>query len=379
MNPSLQVTQIRVPPDFIDLGLGDPAFSLLPLERIQRSAQACFAQGDPAFLQYGAEQGNVYFRQGLAGFLSRAYGFAVDLESLMVTTGASGGLDLLCTLITRPGQTIFVEEPSYFLALRIFADHGLRVVSIAMDADGMNLDELERELARVRPKFVYVIPTFQNPSGTTLSARRRERLAGLSREHDFLVIADEVYHFLDYSRIPPKPLAAWTEIGNIISVGSFSKILAPGLRLGWIQAQAEHIQRLVSSGLLDSGGGMNPLGSALVRNIIEDGGLEENIASLKAVYAERVGVMDAALRRYLPAAEYTLPQGGYFFWIRLPGGTDTAELQVRARDFKVGFRPGVRFSSRDGLGDHARLSFVYYTSEEVEEGVMRLGRCWQAG
>jgi 2-aminoadipate transaminase len=194
----------------------------------------------------------------------------------------------------------------------------------------------------------------------------------LSRQHDFLVVADEVYHFLSYSDQPPKPFAADTKTGDIISLGSFSKILAPGLRLGWMQANAKIIQRCVNSGLLDSGGGMNPFTSAIVCSVLETGGLEQNITKLIATYRTRVAVMDTALQRHLPGIEYTLPRGGYFFWLHLPKGINASELQRRAEAFKVGFRPGALFSCQGGMQDYIRLSYVFYEPDELEQGIMRI-------
>jgi len=282
------------------------------------------------------------------------------------------GLHLICTLFTHPGDTIFVEEPTYFFALRIFADHDLRLIPIRTDENGLLIESLEEKLTGSRPKFLYITPTYQNPTGHTLPPERRRRLVSLSRQHDFLVVADEVYHFLSYSGQPPKPFAADTEAGNIISLGSFSNILAPGLRLGWMQANAEIIQRCVNSGLLDSGGGMNPFTSAIVCRVLETGGLEQNIAKLIAAYRTRIAIMDAALRQHLPGIKYTLPQGGYFFWIHLPNGINAGELQRRVEAFKVGFRPGALFSCQGGMQDYIRLSYVFYEPDELEQGVLRL-------
>ena len=368
----MQISQFYVPPGFIDLGLGDPQFSLLPLDLMRRAAEERLGQNDPEFLQYGAKQGDGTFRQSLARFLSRGYGFPAGPDSLFITSGASMGLHLICTLFTHPGDTIFVEEPTYFFALRIFADHDLRLIPIRTDENGLLIESLEEKLTESRPKFLYIIPTFQNPTGHTLPPERRKRLVSLSRQHDFLVVADEVYHFLSYSGQPPKPIAAEPEAGNVISLGSFSKILAPGLRLGWMQANAEIIQRCVNSGLLDSGGGMNPFTSAIVCRVLETGGLEQNIAKLIATYRTRIAVMDAALRHNLPGIEYTLPQGGYFFWIHLPNGINAGELQRQAEAFKVGFRPGALFSCQGGMQDYIRLSYVFYEPDELEQGVLRL-------
>ena len=375
MTKPLQTVQIQIPPGVIDLGLGDPPPSLLPVDLIRQAAEACFSAGDPSFLQYGAEQGDGKFRLALAQFLSNGYGLPVDPARLFVTNGVSNALDQICNLFTRPGDLIFVEDPTYFLALRIFNDHNLRIIPIQTDKNGLRIESLEEKLAEYHPKFLYLIPTFQNPTGHTLAQERRERLSQLCQEHDFILVADEVYHFLNYFDKPPTPIAAYTDIENVISLGSFSKILAPGLRLGWMQSHPERIKRFVKSGLLDSGGGLNPFTSAIIRDVLESGGLEENIVKLVGIYRSRAVVMDSALRRYLPKTSYVVPQGGYFFWVRLPGNLDAAALQKNAELFKVNFRAGARFSSVEGMRDYIRLSFVYYEPDKIEEGLRRLKQC----
>ncbi len=374
MSNSPSTVQINIPPGFIDLGVGDPQLELLPLDLIRKAANQRLGQKDASLLQYGAEQGDGRFRRVLAEFLGRGYGFPVNPDHLFVTAGISSGLDLLCTLLAQPGDTIFVEEPTYFLALRIFADHGLRLVPIPMDDSGLVVEAVEEALKTFHPKFLYLVPTYQNPSGRTLSQERREALLRLSNQYGFLLLADEVYHFLSYGAPPPKSYAASTQFENVVSLGSFSKILAPGLRLGWIQAHPAVIRRLTGCGLLDSGGGMNPFTSGIVRGLIEAGELEGNIQKLVDAYGPRVQTMDKGLKRYLPAAQYIPPQGGYFFWVRLPG-LDTGELQQKSQAFQVGFRPGVRFSSRSGLNDYMRLGISFYDAEQIEQGLQRLGKC----
>lgn len=375
MTTALATHQIKIPPGVIDLGQGDPPFSLLPLDLLRRASESRFAEGDPAFLQYGAEAGDGRFRVALADVLSRGYGLPVPAESLFITNGVSNALDLICSLFARAGDTIFVEEPSYFLALRIFADHGLQVESIATDEHGLVPAALEEALAHRRPKFLYLIPTFQNPTGRTLPPERRQRLVELCQQHGFLLLADEVYQFLSYASKPPDPFAAHTDIENVVSLGSFSKILAPGLRLGWIQAHSKIVTRLEGCGLVDSGGGLGPFISALVCAALENGGLEENIANLVSIYRSKLAVMDEGLRRHLPGVSYAVPEGGYFFWVKLPGAMDASALQKKAERYKVNFRPGIRFSSRSGLRDYARLCFIFYDGEEIEEGLRRLGEC----
>jgi 2-aminoadipate transaminase len=375
MTTPFSTIQNLVPPDVIDLGLGDPSLSLLPLDLIREAAQLRLSQGDPSFLQYGAEQGDEHFRLALADFLSKGYDFEVKPESLFVTNGISNALDLICTLFTKAGDIIFVEEPTYFLALRIFEDHHLKVISIDTDENGLSMESLEERLTEFHPKFLYLIPSFHNPTGATMPQERRERLVRLAKEHDFLLAADEVYHLLSYTQTPPKSFAAYIDVENVISLGSFSKILAPGLRLGWLQAGPEKIKRFNTCGLLDSSGGLDPFTSALVREVIESGGLEANINKLIDIYRVRLDMMNAALRQHLPDMEYSLPGGGYFFWLQLPEKADTGELRKTARSFKVDFRPGTLFSSRDGLKDRIRLCFVHYEEDKIEEGIIRLRQC----
>jgi DNA-binding transcriptional MocR family regulator len=372
LNPRPQISQFHIPPGFIDLGLGDPQFSLLPLELLRRGAEERLGQNDPELLQYGAEQGDGPFRQSLAAFLTRGYLNPVEADSLFITNGASMGLHLICTFFTRPGDTVYVEEPTYFLALRIFADHELRLVPIRTDENGLVIEDLEEKLAESHPKFLYIIPTYQNPSGHTLPGNRRKKLVSLSHQHDFILVADEVYHFLCYSGKAPRPFAADAKTGNVISLGSFSKILAPGLRLGWIHSDKKIIRRFTSSGLLDSGGGMNPFTSAIVRQVLENGSLDQNIAKLKEIYRERVLFMDAALRQQIPQAEFTRTKGGYFFWIQLPNRINAVDLQRQAEAFRVGFRPGAIFSCQNGMQDYIRLSYVFYEPDELMQGVLRL-------
>jgi DNA-binding transcriptional MocR family regulator len=378
MTTSLQIIQNPIPPDVIDLGLGDPPLSLLPLDLIRESAQRQLSKDDRSFLQYGTEQGDGYFRLALANFLTKAYGFEIKPESLFVTNGISQALDLICTLFTKAGDTIFVEEPSYFLALKIFADHHLNVIPIDTDENGLIIESLEEQLAKHPPKFVYFIPAFQNPTGRTLSQERRERLLQLAQKHNFFLVADEVYQLLSYAHKPPPSFAKYINRENVIALGSFSKILAPGLRLGWLQAHPEVIKRFVVSGLLDSGGGVNPFTSAMVRGVIESGDLEKNIRKLVKTYSSRCNAMDSALHQYLPSLEYSSPQGGFFFWLRFPEKTDTVGLRKRARDFKVDFRPGTLFSSRGALKDYVRLCFVHYPEAKIEQGILRLKQCLKA-
>ncbi len=377
MNTPLPIVQTPTSPDVIDLGLGDPPTSLLPLDLIRDSAQAKLSQGDNSFLQYGAEQGNGFFRLALANFLTKNYRFDVQAGNLFVTNGISKALDLICTLFTQAGNVIFVEEPTYFLALKIFADHRLQVIPIETDENGLIIESLQEKLMVYKPRFLYTIPIHQNPSGRTLTQERRTRLVELSQQFDFMILADEVYQLLSYNGQPPTSFGAYTDVENVISLGSFSKVLAPGLRLGWLQAHPNKINRLVTCGLLDSGGGLNPFTSAIVQGVVESGDLEKHLNSLIEVYRARLNFMDLSLRKHLPQVTYSTPQGGYFFWVRLPDDMNASELRRKAEDFKVDIRQGALFSSRNGLKNYMRLCFVFYEQDKIEEGILRLKECLQ--
>ena len=370
----IRIAQLEIPPEMIDFGSGQPGMDLLPVSILRQAAENQLARTDPSFLAYGAEQGNGYFRIALAKFLSQQYRLPVAAEDLFITAGASQGLDLICTLFTRPGDTIFVEEPTYFLALRIFADHGLNVVSLPMDDDGLVVEALEEKLSQFKPVLLYSVPTFHNPSSITLGAGRREQLLHLSLEHNFLIVADEVYHLLSYDAAPPPPpLAAYIESGSVLSLGSFSKIMAPGLRLGWIQAGARLIERFVACGLLDSGGGLNPFTSAVICSAVELGLQEQQLAKLKNTYSQRKIALNRALKGHLPdSVRFIEPAGGFFFWLEFPDGIETEKILAEAQRNNVGFLPGIKFSSSKGLRKHARLSFSYYDIPRLEEGVKRL-------
>jgi DNA-binding transcriptional MocR family regulator len=359
-------------PDIIDIGKGQPSLSLLPLAGWRTATDHCLAQGDAGLLQYGADEGNAAFRNSLAQFLSRRYAMPVTAAELVVSAGVSQALDLVCTRFTRPGDTIFVEEPTYFLALEIFRDHGLQVVGIPIDGDGIRIDALQDALVHHRPAFLYTIPSFQNPTGTTMSVARREQLMAVSHTHDLLVVADEVYHLLDFGTAPLPPLAAYCQSARVLSLGSFSKICAPGLRLGWVQGAPDVLRTITKSGVVQSGGGLNPFVSGVMRSLIDLGLADAVLDGLRRVYAERSAVLCRTLRERLPAVTFVEPTGGYFVWAQLPAARSAAEFLPVAMAGGAAFHVGTRFSSGGGFAPHLRLSFAHYDAPALEEGVRRL-------
>jgi len=367
--------QVDLPPDMIHLGLGQPSIHLLPIKVMEKAAAHCLSKGKRFFLAYGEERGNANFRQTLADFLTGQYPGPVDPEHLLITNGNSQALDFICTQFARPGDTVLVEEPSYFLALRIFADHKLNLVGIPVDDNGIITHILKKKLETLKPAFLYTIPTYHNPASVTLSANRRKELVKICAHHHLLVVADEVYHFLNYSDDPPQPMGTWIDKCPLISLGSFSKILAPGLRLGWMHAGPGLIKKMARSGLLDSGGGFSPFVSEIVNSAIRLGFLDAHIRHLKTVYGKRIQIFCSQLLKHLPdQAVFAVPKGGYFIWVRLQDGIDTKVLRTAAQKQNVDFHPGALFSHTRGLTNYLRLSFAFYDDDDLTEGACRLGK-----
>lgn len=380
---TIQYRQVEIPAGMIDLGLGQPDPTVFPLAILARAASTCLAPGaETDFLQYGAEYGDGHHRVALAAFLTEAYGHRVDPELLFTSNGNSQALDLVCTAFTRHGDTVIVEEPSYHLARGIFTDHGLNVVGVPVDPDGLDPEAVDAALTELAAagtpaRFVYTIPAHHNPTSVTMPAERRERLVTLTARHGCLLVADEVYHLLTYTGSAPPPLSQWVGAGSehVLSLGTFSKILAPGLRLGWVHAAPAVLARLVGTGMVTSGGGLNPFTSALVTEAIRNGDLAANITMLCAEYTARLDALDAALREHLPAGiTWRRPTGGYFVWLTLPDGMDGADVRRRGQRAGVDIRQGSLFSILGGQVSTIRLSFAHYLVPDLQEGVRRLGR-----
>jgi len=361
------------PPGTINFSIGQPSANLLPVDLIGKASESFFDNAHPFELNYGELQGDQRFLESLAGFLTGGYGATVSSEELFVTGGSSQGLDLVSAVLARPGDTVLVEEPSFFLAFQIFRDHGLKIVGIPVDEDGFCIASLQRELATHKPAFLYTIPSYHNPGGHCTTETRRRQLIELAEEHDFLIVADEVYQLLSYNGAPPPAFATMDNRDSVVSLGSFSKILAPGLRLGWIQT-SEHLRRqIMAGGFINSGGSVNHIVSHIVRQAIDNGSLHTHIRRIRDVYRGRVAVMDAALHEHFDGiAKWHRPDGGYFFWLQFDESVDTAPLQVKAPVLETGFEAGGAFSSKGRLKNHVRLCFAHYDEDDIREGIARM-------
>lgn len=368
------VTFDGAPPEgTINLGIGQPSADLLPVDLLRRASESFFNTAQPFELNYGVLEGDERFLESLAGFLGEEYDATVRPESLFVTAGNSQALDFVSTVFSKSGETVFVEEPSYFLAFQIFRDHGLNVVGVPVDDDGMRIDALEARLKENTPAFVYTIPSYHNPGGHCMSTERRVRLIELSQQHGFLIVADEVYQLLHYYDEPPPAFGTMIESDTVLSLGSFSKILAPAMRLGWIQTGPELRRRLLENGFINSGGSINHYASHIVRHAIDMGLQRKHVGELRRAYRSRVEVMQDSLQStFGDLATWRRPDGGYFFWLRFAAAVDTAALRERAGELQTGFQHGSVFSRDGRLSNFLRLSFAHYDEDDIREGIARL-------
>ena len=359
--------------DIINLGLGRPSLSLLPLSDIERSINRVFHKKDASFLQYGPVVGDEYSRLILARFLSEMYEKCVTPECFSITNGISQGIDLACTLFTGRHDTIFVEEPTYNYALDIFKDHHLNVIEIPVDADGIIIKSLKEMLRVYNPAFLYMIPAFHNPTSVCLAKDRKEKLISLSKKHNFYILSDEAYQLLNFNSQALLPFACSEGSENILSFGSFSKICAPGLRLGWVQAQPFILNRFSQAGVVQSSGCLNPFAAGIITSFIESGYQKKNLVKLKAEYKKRAFSLYEALEKFLKdKARFSKTSGGFFIWVTLDEDADTEELLEKAREKGVLFQPGSKFSHRGKFKNCLRLCFSYYDEEKLVEGVRRL-------
>jgi DNA-binding transcriptional MocR family regulator len=385
MSTSLPEVQYVLRPGIIEFRSGHPDLALLPAKGLLRAAQIVLQQEAAQALSYGAEQGPGRLITQLCNWLGSEEEQAPSPQQMMITGGSSLALDMLCKLFTKPGDIALLQCPTYYLALRIMHDdHQLKFMPIPEDDDGMKLDALEKTLKSLqrqkrKARLLYLVPTFNNPSGTTLNTVRRRQLVKLAREYDLLVVEDDVYHQLWYDAAPPPSIYSLAPADNVIRLGSFSKILAPGLRLGWMQAAPEIIQRCVDSGVFESGGGVGQFTSHVVAAFIELGLLEQQVKILRKEYGRRRDILLNTLMSQLPEkCFFVKPGGGFFVWLNLPGETDCSKLLANAEAGGVSFVPGELFHT-DGRGqNYCRLNFTMVSVEELEEGAARLAAVLRA-
>lgn len=377
----LKVTQH---PEIISFGGGLPANDVFPIERVEEACRKVLRDNPSAALQYGETEGYKPLREMIARNIGR-YGIKAETENVLITTGSQQALDLIGKLLINSGDRVLVEAPTYLGALQAFSVYRAQYVSVPCDECGLRTDLLEAHL-RFGPKFMYVLPNFQNPGGTTLSEDRRHTLVALANKYGIPIVEDDPYGQLRYEGEHLPPLVVLDRkyalhdngysLGNVIYLSTFSKTLAPGLRLGWIVAPPEVISKLVQ---LKQGADLHTstFTQAVAYEVARDNFLDEHVKKIRNVYRERRDVMLQALAEYFPPdVKWTRPKGGLFLWVTLPEGMDANDLFHRALEQNVAFVPGDSFFAPNGHNQegsrHFRLNFSNARPEQIREGIRRL-------
>ncbi|HKC71127.1 MAG TPA: PLP-dependent aminotransferase family protein [Terriglobales bacterium] len=368
-------------PEVISFAGGLPAPDVFPVERFETACHRVLEAKGAMALQYSASEGYTPLREYLAQKMAK-YGIIAGPENVLITSGSQQALDLIGKLLINPGDRILVEAPTYLGALQAFNVYGAEYVSVPVDHDGLRTGELEEAL-RSGPKFMYVLPNFQNPGGVTLCEPRRHELVLLADKYGIPIIEDDPYGQLRFEGEHLPPLLVLDrdnlrrddgKLGNVIYLSTFSKTLAPGIRLGWIVAPPDVISKLVQ---FKQGADLHTstFDQMVAYEVVHDGFLDEHVKKIRAVYRERRDVMLAALAEYFPPeVTWTHPQGGLFLWMTVPEGLDMEHLFQAALRENVAFVPGDCFYPGGDEGRrHMRLNFSHSTPQQIREGIRRLG------
>jgi len=365
-------------PGIISFAGGFPDPALFDVAGIAESTAAVLANNPGPVLQYGATEGFNPLREQLSKFMGNK-GVTVAPDGLIVTTGSQQALDLIGKTMINPGDKVIVEGPTFLATIQCFRLYGAQVISAPIDADGVDVDALEKLIDEHKPKLVYLIPTFGNPSGATLSLERRKRILDIAVRTQTLVVEDDPYGELYFDQPPPPSILALSADvpGSrdwLAHCGSMSKILSPGLRVGWLIAPAELLAKATMCKQFSDAHTSN-LTQATAAHYLTLNRLDTTLVGVRKVYAERARVMAESLRRELGSAiTFNAPQGGMFFWARLTEGRDAGAFAKRAIEKLVAFVPGAPFYAHDADLSTLRLSFATVGVEKIEEGIARLGQ-----
>jgi 2-aminoadipate transaminase len=377
-----ELLKLTEEPDVISFAGGMPAPEIFPLAEVEEATRQVLRDGGAQALQYGATEGYGPLREMIARHTAR-FGLHTSPASVLITSGSQQALDLLGKVFINPGDRILVEEPTYLGALQAWNAYGAEYVTVPVDEGGMVTAALEAAL-RTGPKFIYVLPNFQNPTGVTLQLERRRQLVQLADRYGVPIVEDDPYGQLRFSGEHLPPIVTLDGRGrghdepryrgNVIYLSTFSKILAPGLRLAWVIAPPEVIRRLVQA---KQGADLHTatFTQMIAYQVAQGGFLDRHVRHIRRVYKERRDVMLAAMDAcFPPGVRWTHPNGGLFLWVTLPAGLDAAEVLRAALELKVAFVPGTSFFARGGGANTFRLNFSNATPEKIQEGIARLGR-----
>ncbi|HEX6556614.1 MAG TPA: PLP-dependent aminotransferase family protein [Ktedonobacteraceae bacterium] len=365
------------------LGHPDPATLLTPemrnaMQRVISSPQAYAA------LQYGPEQGTQSLINFLVEKINREQGLSIQPANLMLVAGSTHAVDMLTRLYVRPGEVVLVEAPTYVDAIHIFRDHQIELYAIPTDEDGLIPNELEKQLALLHssgkfPRILYTVPNFHNPTGCTVPEARRSEIIRLAGRYGFLIVEDDVYRDLSFEGAAPASFYALARGDQVLSIGSFSKTLAPGLRLGWLLGSADAIQFCINCGTTQMGGGANPFAAQIVAEYCRSGYWDAHISHLRSLYKMRRDVALAALSQYMPTdVRWTHPAGGFFIWLSLPETVFAQDVKRMALQEGVLLAAGEGFFVHPSDGQHnLRLAYSCATPGDIEKGIRMLAQVIQ--
>lgn len=348
----------------ISFNRGIPCVEAFPVSEIRECAEAILAADGATVLQYGKSTGYLPLREMIAQW------YGASPEEVLVSNGSLQIQQFLSTLLLHSGDTVFVEEPTYDRTITIFRRHGANLVGIPLEHDGLDVEFLTAQLRKVMPKFLYLIPDFQNPTGVTTSLSKREEIVRLAEEHDFWIIEDDPYRALRYQG-SDVPLMRTLNPDRVLHLSSFTKILSPGVRVGYLVAP-EPIVEAVAEIASDTYVTPGLLAQGVAYEFCRRGWLEPNVERLKGIYRPKLEATAAALREYLPAADWVEPEGGFFVGITLPPAMNMANLTERAEQVGLSLSDGRGFFPQGGGERFLRLSFPALSEPEIREGISRL-------
>jgi 2-aminoadipate transaminase len=353
--------------DLISFARGAPSTDILPAEAVREAAARALTDDWERALAYGKGRGHL----GLAEWIAERHELS-DPEQVMVTNGSLEAGAMLFQHLVTPGDRVIVEQPSYDRTLLLLERLGADRVGVPLEADGIDVEAVEREISSSPVKLVHIIPNFHNPAGCTLSAEKRQRLVELASEHDFWIFEDDPYRELPFDEDPPATMLSLDTEGRVIHASSFSKTVSPGVRVGFLAGPADEIAALAkrANEIYIS---PNMLAESIVWELCRSGGLDENIQFVKGALRDRRDALTGALSTDLPEADFVTPGGGYFLWLTLGDDVDSVELLAGALEEGVAFIAGPDFML-DGGQSSLRLSFASVPPERIPEGVGRIAR-----
>lgn len=353
-------------PGMISFAGGNPALSALPDQVVAEIAADVLSRDGKAILQYGATEGYAPFLESLKQYAKEQLG--CDIPAVLPVTGSTQAMDLLCKALINPGDVILVENPSFLGNLQCMKLYQATLVPVESDDEGMIVDKLEEAILRYKPKMLYTIPTFQNPTGKTLAADRRAPIAALAAKYGMVVAEDDPYRDLRYAGIPCPSIKSFDKEGWVVFLGSFSKIISPGLRVGFM-AGDPRILRKCTIGKQSSDVHTANLNQAIVDQFLRRNLLPEHIASICQSYKAQLDAMLEELATFPEGTRYTRPEGGLFIWVELPSGIDAQALLEKAVARHVAYVPGTHFFADGGHENTLRLNFSNSTIEQIRTGM----------